>query len=53
VRFAEYDHVVQVAAMDLFVVPTMSFRLLCALLILRYNRSEIVWLGATWHPTAE
>jgi hypothetical protein len=39
--------------MDLFVVPTMSFRRLFGLLILRHDRREIVWLGVTWHPTAE
>jgi hypothetical protein len=39
--------------MDLFVVPTMSLRLLYGLLILRHERREIVWLGVTAHPTAE
>src|SRR5258708_36843745 len=40
-------------AMDLFVVPTISFRLLYGLLILRHDRRRILWLGATAHPTAE
>jgi hypothetical protein len=31
----------------------MSFRLLFGLLIMRRDRREIVWLGVTWHPTAE
>ena len=39
--------------MDLFVVPTISFRLLYGLLILRYERRRLLWLGATRHPTAE
>ena len=39
--------------MDLFVVPTISFRLLYGLLILRHDRRLILWLGATAHPTAE
>jgi hypothetical protein len=39
--------------MDLFVVPTISFRLLYGLLILRHERRRILWLGATTHPTAE
>jgi transposase InsO family protein len=47
------NHADGIAAMDLFVVPTMSFRLLFGLLILRHDRREIVWLGATAHPTAE
>jgi hypothetical protein len=39
--------------MDLFVVPTLSFRLLYGLLILWYGRRQILWLGVTAHPTAE
>ena len=41
------------AAMDLFVVPTIPFRLLHGLLILRHDRRRLLWLGATTHPTAE
>jgi hypothetical protein len=47
------NHADGIVAMDLFVVPTMSFRLLYGLLILRHDRREIVWLGVTGHPTAE
>ena len=39
--------------MDLFVVPTISFQLLYGLLILQHGRREILWLGATTHPSAE
>ncbi len=39
--------------MDLFVVPTISFRLLYGLLIVRHRRRRILWLGVTAHPTAE
>ena len=39
--------------MDLFVVPTLSFRLLYGLLIMRHDRRRILWLGVTAHPTAE
>ena len=39
--------------MDLFVVPTVSFRLLYGLLILRHRRRELLWLGVTAHPNAE
>ncbi len=39
--------------MDLFVVPTFSFRLLYGLLILWHGRRRISWLGVTAHPTAE
>ena len=34
-------------------MPTLSFRLLFGLLILRHDRREILWLGVTAHPTAE
>jgi len=39
--------------MDLFVVPTISFRLLYGLLIVRHGRRQILWFGVTAHPTAE
>ena len=39
--------------MDLFVVPTLSFRLLYGLLILKHGRRHMLWLGVTAHPTAE
>src|SRR5436305_13560045 len=47
------NHADGIAAMDLFVVPTISFRLLYGLLILRHDRRRILWLGATMHPSAE
>ena len=39
--------------MDLFVVPTISFRFLYGMLILSHSRRQILWLGVTAHPTAE
>lgn len=39
--------------MDLFVVPTISFRLLYGLLIMGHDRRQILWFGVTAHPTAE
>jgi hypothetical protein len=39
--------------MDLFVVPTISFRLLYGLLIMQHGRRQILWFGVTAHPTAE
>jgi hypothetical protein len=47
------NHADGVAAMDLFVVPTISFRLLYGLLIIGHGRRQILWLGVTAHPTAE
>ena len=34
-----------IAAMDLFVVPTISFRLLYGLLIMGHGRRQILWIG--------
>ena len=42
-----------IAAMDLFVVPTISFRLLYGLLIMGHGRRQVLWFGVTAHPTAE
>ena len=47
------NHADGIASMDLFVVPTLAFRLLYGLLILRHDRRQILWLGATAHPAAE
>jgi transposase InsO family protein len=47
------NHADGIAAMDLFVVPTISFRLLYGLLILRHDRRRIVWIAVTARPTAE
>ena len=47
------NHADGIVAMDLFVVPTISFRLLYGLLILAHGRRRILWVGVTAHPTAE
>ena len=39
--------------MDLFVVPTISFRLLYGLLIMGHGRRHILWFGVIVHPSAE
>jgi transposase InsO family protein len=46
------NHADGIAAMDLFVVPTLSFRLLYGFLILRHRRRRIMWLAVTANPTA-
>jgi hypothetical protein len=43
------NHTDGIAAMDLFVVPTISFRLLYGLLIVGHGRRQILWLGVTAH----
>ena len=47
------NHADGIASMDLFVVPTLSFRLLYGFVILRRRRRGIMWLGVTANPTAE
>src|SRR3954471_13720483 len=47
------NHADGIAAMDLFVVPTISFRLLDGLLIMGHGRRKVLWFGVTAHPTAE
>src|SRR5262249_48240395 len=47
------NHAPDIAAMDLFVVPTISFDLLYALVILRLGRRELVWVNITANPTAD
>ena len=39
--------------MDLFVVPTIGFKLLYAFVAVRLDRRELVWINVTAHPTAE
>jgi hypothetical protein len=48
-----HNHADGIVSMDLFVVPTISLRLLYGLLILQHDRRQILWLGVTAHPTAE
>jgi hypothetical protein len=48
-----HNHADGIAAMDLFVVPTISFRLLYGLLIMGHGRRQILWFGVTANPTAE
>ena len=47
------NHTDGIASMDLFVVPTISFRLLYAFLVLQHHRRVILWIGVTAHPSAE
>jgi transposase InsO family protein len=39
--------------MDLFVVPTIGFKLLYAFVVVRLDRRELVWINVTARPTAE
>src|SRR3979409_754998 len=43
----------EIAAMDLFVVPTIGFDLLYGFVIVRLDRRDLVWINVTTNPTAE
>jgi hypothetical protein len=47
------NHMPHIAAMDLFVVPTIGFIQLYVLVIVRLARRELVSINVTAHPTAE
>ena len=47
------NHAPDIAAMDLFVVPTIGFELLYAFVIVRLDRRDLIWIDVTRHPTAE
>jgi hypothetical protein len=47
------NHAPDIAAMDLFVVPTIDFRLLYGFVIVRLHRRDLVWINVTANPTAE
>ncbi|HKD22419.1 MAG TPA: hypothetical protein VKB71_10410, partial [Rhizomicrobium sp.] len=47
------NHTAHIAGVDLFVVPTIGFKLLYGLVILRLGRRRLVWTDVTANPTAE
>jgi hypothetical protein len=47
------NHSDGIAAVDLFVVPTIDFKLLYGLVILRHGRRRLIRYAVTAHPTAE
>jgi putative transposase len=47
------NHVQDLVALDFFVVPTVTFRVLFVLVILAHERRRIVHFNITEHPTAE
>jgi transposase InsO family protein len=48
-----HNHAPDIAAMDLFVVPTISFDPLYVFIIVRLGRRDLVWINVTASPTAE
>src|SRR3974377_372510 len=47
------NHADGIASMDLFVVPTISFRLLFGFRILHHSRRQLLWLSVTAHPSVQ
>ena len=47
------NHASDIAAMDLFVVPTIGFDLLYAFVIVRLDRRDLVLINVTRNPSAE
>jgi len=48
-----HNHAPEIAAMDLFVVPTIGFEVLYGFVIVRHDRRNLVWINVTTNPTAE
>jgi transposase InsO family protein len=47
------NHAEAIAAIDMCAVPTLSFDLLFAFLVLGHGRRQLLWFEVTRHPTAE
>jgi len=47
------NHAEAIAAIDLCVVPTLTFDRLFAVLVLGHGRRQLLWIEVTRHPTAE
>ena len=47
------NHAEAIAAIDMCVVPTLTFDLLFAFLVLGHGRRQLLWFQVTRHPTAE
>ncbi len=51
--FRNHAHAQAIAAIDLCVVPTLTFERLFAFLVLGHGRRQLLWFEVTRHPTAE
>jgi transposase InsO family protein len=47
------NHAEAIAAIDMCVVPTLTFDLLFAFLVVGHGRRQLLWFEVTRHPTAE
>ena len=48
-----HNHLDQIVALDFFIVPTLTFRILFVLVILAHDRRRVLHFNVTAHPTAE
>ena len=48
-----HNHVAGTGAMDFLIVPTVGFRLLFVLVVLRHEGRRLISLRVTAHPTAD
>jgi transposase InsO family protein len=47
------NHAEAIAAIDMCIVPTLTFDVLFAFLVLCHGRRQLLWFDVTRHPTAE
>ena len=47
------NHAEGIAAIDMCVVPTLTFDLLFAFLVIGHGQQQLLWFEVTRHPTAE
>lgn len=47
------NHLTDIVAIDFFTVPTATFRVLFAFVVMRHDRHHVVHFNVTSHPTAE
>ncbi len=47
------NHTKQLASIDFFTVPTLTFRILYVFVVLSHERRRVVYFNVTSHPTAE
>src|SRR5512134_1947383 len=48
-----YNHAGAIASVDLFVVPTITLRMLFGFVVLHHGRRQLIHVGVIAHPTAE
>ncbi len=47
------NHLIDIVAIDFFTVPTATFRVLFAFVVLKHDRRKVVHFNVTEHPTAQ